>query len=138
MAGRDDRDGGSAVAVHKALRDTPMVRLPSAERDRLWIVVRDEVCTRGYVWARPLGSRGERQVGGEDARHTELLAAMGWLTENETEARRMDPGELMRKLRGVAVRGKRGSVRLAQADALHGMTHVTEDARLTFVYEWVA
>lgn len=137
-AGRDDLDGGSALTLHKALSNTPAVRVPSAERDQLWMVLHDEVCTRGYVWARPLGSRTERQIGGDDTRHTELLAAMHWLAENEKEARQMDPDQLMRRLRGVAVRGKQGSARSAEADALHGMTHVTADAKLTFVDEWVA
>lgn len=134
----NDVNTASARAVHGALRDTPALTAPSAARDRLWMVVRDEVCTRGYVWARPMGSACERQIGGDDARHTELSAVMHWLTEHEGEARRLDPGQLMRRLRGVAVRGKRGSARAAQADAVHGMTHVPSDARLHFVDECVA
>ena len=44
----------------------------------------------------------------------------------------------VRMLRGVAVRGKHGSARTAQADALHGMTGVAPGRPVTFAAEAVA
>lgn len=136
---RADNPGGnaqnddSAATVHAALQRTPTLKLPSVQRETLWITVLEEVCTRGYIRAQALGSRWEGDIGGEDARHTELVAAMWWLTEHEREARQMSPGALMRRLRGVAVRGKRGSVRQAQADAVHGVTDIPEGQVVAFI-----
>ena len=79
-----------------------------------------------------------QEVGGEDARQDELLAAMSWLLDHEREAREMDKVELFRMLRGVAVRGKHGSARRAQEDALHGMTGVVAGEPVTFVEDEVA
>jgi hypothetical protein len=85
-----------------------------------------------------MGSTTPQEVGGEDARHVELLAAMSWLFDHERDARLMDPDALFRILRGVAVRGKHGSARTAQADALHGMTGVAAGRPVTFASEAVA
>ena len=71
-----------------------------------------------------MGSTTPQEIGGEDSRQVELLAAMSWLLGHERDARRMDPDVLFRTLRGVAVRAKPGSARTAPADALHGLTEV--------------
>jgi hypothetical protein len=85
-----------------------------------------------------MGSTTPQEIGGEDARQVELLAAMSWLLGHERDARRMDLDVLFRTLRGVAVRGKHGSARTAQADALHGMTDVAAGRPVTFAAEVVA
>ncbi|WP_152185464.1 hypothetical protein [Segeticoccus rhizosphaerae] len=69
-----------------------------------------------------LGSTCPWTIGGEDARHDELLAAMNWLARHEHAARLMSASDLFRRLRGIAVRGSNGSARSTQADAVHGMT----------------
>lgn len=124
--------------LHAALAAAPPLRWPSPERDRLWLAVQDAVCTRGRAWACAMGSSTPQEVGGEDARHVELLAAMSWLADHESDARLLDLDALFRMLRGVAVRGKRGSARSAQADALHGMTGVAPGRPVTFASELVA
>jgi hypothetical protein len=85
-----------------------------------------------------MGSLTPQEVAGEDARQDELLAAMSWLFDHEREAREMDQAELFRMLRGVAVRGRHGSARKAQEDALHGMTDVVAGEPITFVDSEVA
>ena len=85
-----------------------------------------------------MGSSTPQEVCGQDARHIELLAAMNWLVDHERDARLMDQDELLRILRGVAVRGKHGSARAAQADALHGMTGVATGRPVTFASQAVA
>lgn len=127
-----------AIDLHAALAATPPLRWPSTERDRLWLTVREAVCTRGRIRACPMGSTAPQDVGGDDSRQDELLAAMSWLTEHEQEARRLPPDELFRHLRGVAVRGKSGSARAAQADALHGMTGVTPGNPVSFKTDGLA
>jgi hypothetical protein len=124
--------------LHATLAAAPPLRWPSPERDRLWLAVQDAVCTRGRAWACAMGSSMPQEVGGEDARHVELLAAMSWLVHHESDARLMDLDALFRMLRGVAVRGKHGSARSAQADALHGMTGVAPGRPVTFASELVA
>ena len=52
------------------------VRVCLGERDRLWLAVQEFVCTRGRAWACAMGSTTQQEIGGEDARHVELLAAM--------------------------------------------------------------
>jgi len=85
-----------------------------------------------------MGSTTAQEVGGEDARQIELLAAMSWLIDHEHAARLMDLDALFRILRGVAVRGKHGSARSTQADALHGMTGVAPGRPVAFADEIVA
>ena len=65
-----------------------------------------------------MGSTTPQEIGGEDARQVELLAAMSWLFDHERDARLMDLDGLFRMLRGVAVRGKHGSARTAQGLSL--------------------
>lgn len=128
----------AAAALKQALEATPPLRWHSSERDSLWLVIQDAICTRGRAFACPMGSLTPQEVGGEDARHDELVAAMSWLVEHEPEARGLDRVELFRMLRGVAVRGKHGSARRAQEDALHGMTGVVAGEPVTFVEDEVA
>ena len=127
-----------SACLHAALAAAPALAWPSPERDRLWLAVQDAVCTRGRAWACAMGSTTPQEVGGEDARQVELLAAMSWLVDHEHDARLMDPIGLLRILRGVAVRGKQGSARTAQADALHGMTGVAAGHPVTFSSTLVA
>ena len=134
----DRRPLDPAASLHAALAAAPPLRWPSPERDRLWLAVQDAVCTRGRAWACAMGSTTPQEVGGEDARHVELLAAMSWLFDHEREARLMDLDSLFRMLRGVAVRGKHGSARTAQADDLHGMTGVAAGRPVIFATEAVA
>ena len=128
----------AAAALHSALATTRCLQRPSRQRDALWFTVQATVCTRGYTIGRALGSTAEQDIGGEDARGDELLAAMLWLTAHEDIARLMSPEHLFRRLRGVAVRSHYGSARTAQADALHGMTGVTAGSPVHFVPETVA
>lgn len=134
------RNGTSqpAAELHAALAATPPLRWPSAERDRLWLAIQDAICTRGAIRACPMGSTAPQDIGGQDARHDELLAAMSWLTNHEQQARQLAPDELFRHLRGVAVRGKHGSARSAQADALHGMTGVAPGNPVSFKSDGLA
>ena len=127
-----------AASVHAALAAAPPLRWPSPERDCLWLAVQDAACTRGRAWACAMGSTTPQEIGGEDARQVELLAAMSWLFDHERDARLMDLDALFRMLRGVAVRGKHGSARTAQAEALHGMTEVVAGRPVIFASEAVA
>jgi hypothetical protein len=127
-----------ASTLRSALEAAPPLRWPSSERDRLWLVVQESICTRGRAVACPMGSLTPQEVAGEDARQDELLAAMSWLFDHERDAREMDRVELFRMLRGVAVRGRHGSARRAQEDALHGMTGVVAGEPVTFVDSEVA
>ena len=127
-----------ASTLRSALEAAPPLRWPSSERDSLWLVVQESICTRGRAVACPMGSLTPQEVAGEDARQDELLAAISWLFDHEREAREMDQAELFRMLRGVAVRGRHGSARKAQEDALHGMTDVVAGEPITFVDSEVA
>ena len=134
----DRRPTDPTAALHAALAATPPLAWPSPQRDRLWLAVQGAACTRGKAWAAAMGSSTPQEVGGQDARHIELLSAMSWLVDHERDARLMDQDGLFRILRGVAVRGKHGSARAAQADALHGMTGVAAGRPVTFASQAVA
>ena len=127
-----------AADLHAALAATPPLRWPSAERDKLWLTIQDAICTRGKIRACAMGSSTPQEIAGDDARHDELLAAMSWLTDHEQQARQLSADALFRHLRGVAVRGKHGSARSAQADALHGMTGVTPGNPVSFKTDGLA
>lgn len=109
----------------ETLAGCPPLATPSAERDRLWLVVRECVCTRTVATVTPLGSTSQILVTSEYATD-ELIAAMSWLCAHDDQARRLRPLELFIMLRGVATKGAAGSGRAAQADALHGMTGVEQ------------
>jgi len=134
----DRRPLDPTAALHAALAATPPLAWPSPQRDHLWLAVQAAACTRSRAWACAMGSSTPQEVGGEDARHVELLAAMSWLVDHERDARLMDQDGLFRMMRGVAVRGNHGSARAAQADALHGMTEVAAGRPVTFTAEAVA
>ncbi len=109
----------------EALVGCPQLTDPSPERDRLWLVVQECICTRGTVAVTPLGSSARVTVSSEYATD-ELIAAMTWLHAHDGAARLLQPLELFIKLRGVATKGAHGSGRAAQADDLHGMTGVEQ------------
>jgi hypothetical protein len=123
----------AAIAVHTALARTTCLQQHSPARDALWRVLQATICTRGHTIAAAWGSDTAQDIGGEDARQNELVAAMMWLIAREDVARQMNPDHLFRHLRAVAVRSRLGSARASQADALHGMTGVTSDAAVQFV-----
>ncbi|WP_152186425.1 hypothetical protein [Segeticoccus rhizosphaerae] len=125
----------AAIALHTALARTTCLRQRSPEQDALWRVLQATICTRGHTIGTAWGSDTAQDIGGEDARQNELVAAMMWLIAREDVARQMKPDHLFRHLRAVAVRSRLGSARAIQADALHGMTGVTSDAPVQFVLE---
>lgn len=129
---------GTARSLHSALAAAPSLRWQSPQRERLWLVAQASICTRGRVMACAMGSTTPQEIGGDDARADELLAAMVWLTDHEHEARTLSADELYRRLRGVAVRGKHGSARATQSDALHGMTQVRPGRPVRFRAEGAA
>ena len=106
-----------------ALNACPPLSDHSPQRDRLWLVARDAICTRGSTLVTPLGSSVQVVVTADHATD-ELIAAMTWLLAHEQRARTMLPLELFVSLRGVATRGATGSARAVQSDLLHGMTGV--------------
>jgi hypothetical protein len=117
------RQQARAEAVKRALSDCPRLDLASRQRDQLWLVVRDEVCTRFSAEVVPLGSVAAVTVT-EDHATAELICAMEWLFKHEVQARELRADALYSYLRCAATRGDRGSARAAQADALRGMTNV--------------
>lgn len=122
-----------------ALHECPPLSESSAERDALWLAVRAAVCTRGSAGVTPLGSDTRVLVSAEHATD-ELIAAMSWLMANEARARVLAPLDLFICLRGVATRSAHGSGRKAQADSLHGMTHVPAGSGLRWQNwaDWLA
>ena len=133
-AGREhpNRSIAAAATIADALANCPTLPRASRERDALWLAVESSVCTRGVVYVVPLGSATAVPVDREYATD-ELLAAMSWLLGHEDAARQMRPLELFIRLRGEATRGRLGSARRAQADALHGLTGVPAGCPLGFL-----
>ena len=129
MTGQDLK----AKALADALARCGTLSQPSPERDELWITVRESVCTKGLCLVVPMGSSAPVPVTADHATD-ELIAAMDWLRTHESEARAMAPQRLFIILRGVATKGALGSARAAQADALHGMTHVSPGEPVVFAY----
>lgn len=119
--------------ITEALAVCPALDQPSVQRDDLWLVVQETICTRGTCMVNPLGSSSTILVTSEDATE-ELLAAMEWLTAHEQEARSLSGHLLFIKLRGVATRGATGSGRAVQRDRLHGLTHVSPGDPVVFTY----
>ena len=118
-------DGQEAAGrrIQRALSACPNLRAPSSERDAVWLTVQTEICTSGTRFVTPFGSSAPVMIT-EDQATDELLSAMEWLMEHQTEARALSPLRLFVMLRGVATRSKGGSARAAQADRLHGLTEV--------------
>jgi hypothetical protein len=117
------RRQASAEAVVRALSECPQLGRPSNERDQLWLVVRDVVCTHVSAEVVPLGSAAAVTVT-EDHATAELICAMEWLIKHETQARTLRADVLYSYLRSAATRRDRGSARAARADELRGMTNV--------------
>lgn len=117
--------------IAQALAACPALGTESAERDALWFVVQEAICTRGTCMVTPLGSSSTILVTPDHASE-ELLAAMEWLTNHEQEARSLSGHALFIKLRGVATRGGAGSGRAVQRDQLHGLTHVSPGDPVVF------
>ena len=118
---------GDETAAHRnlwqGLLACPPLSQGSPERDQLWSIVQDVICTRSHAWVTPLGSNRPVLVTSEYA-GDELIAAMAWLYAHDDDARRLAPIGLYKSLRGVATKGAQGSGRAAQSDALHGLTSV--------------
>ena len=129
-AGADPMDERIA-ALAMALAACLDLRQPGLECERLWIALKEAVCTRGRCRIVPLGSSAPVEVTDEYAGQ-ELAEAMTWLRRNETEARSMPPVDVYRRLRAAATKGAHGSARMAQQDALHGMTEVSPGDPITF------
>ena len=127
----EDKEEAAGRRIRRALRACPSLRVPSAQRDALWLTVQQEICTTGTRIVRPFGSGGAVLVTEEQATD-ELLSAMEWLTKHDAEARELTPLRLFVMLRGVATRGKCGSGRMARADRLHGMTEVPAGTRIAW------
>ena len=110
-------------SLWQALRDCPLLSSKTPERDHLWLVVMETVCTWTSTRAVPYGSTTPVEIT-PDYAHDEAISAMDWLHTNEVRARTLDPDHLYAALRAVATRGSHGSARAAQLDLLHGMTDV--------------
>lgn len=122
-----------AEELAAALQECDDLRKKSAPLERLWFLVRDVVCTRSVCHVTPMGSKSAVSITPEYATD-ELLAAMDWLRCHEAEARELTPSQLFIMLRGVATRGASGSARMAQSDALHGITNVVPGSPIAFTY----
>lgn len=120
---------GELIAA--ALAACPAMSRESAQRDNLWFVVMEAICTRGACMVTPLGSSSTVMITPDHASE-ELLAAMEWLTNHEQEARSLSGLALFIKLRGVATRGGTGSGRAVQSDEMHGLTHVSPGNPVVF------
>ncbi|KRC90081.1 hypothetical protein ASE25_11365 [Terrabacter sp. Root85] len=120
-----------AEQLAESLRQCGPLAQVSDGRDDLWLTIQEVVCTRSTCHIVPMGSTSPVWVTPEHSTD-ELIAAMEWLVAHEAQARAMAPRELFIMLRGVATRGALGSARAAQADALHGMTHVSPGEPVVF------
>ena len=96
-----------------ALNACPPLSDHSPQRDRLWLVAKDAICTRGSARVTPLGSSVQVVVTAEHATD-ELIAAMTWLFAHEQQARSMLPLELFVALRGVIGQRRTGVQRAPQ------------------------
>ncbi|WP_404385272.1 hypothetical protein LL946_04700 [Knoellia locipacati] len=97
---------------------------PGPEVERLWLEIRDCVCTRGRADVVPYGS-GRAVTVTEDYASDELLSAMEWLIKNEEKARSLEAESLFAHLSAEAKRSAKGSGRAARNDQLHGVTNVS-------------
>jgi hypothetical protein len=122
-------DYGKQIAA--ALRGCPPLDQESPERDRLWLVVHDLICTRAQRSVTPIGSHASVVVTADYA-NQELLGAMQWLVRNEATARELAPRDLYLRMRAAATKGSHGSSRAVRADELHGLTHVRKGESLRF------
>lgn len=105
---------------------------PGPDVDRLWLEIRDHICTRGRVDVVPYGS-GRPVTVTEDYASDELLSAMEWLIKNEDKARSYEAESLFAHISAEAKRSAKGSGRAARNDQLHGMTGVPAGDPVRFV-----
>lgn len=118
-----DEQERAGRALRRALRACPDLTHRSPARDALWMAMQDQICTTAPKLVRPFGSSKPYLVTREHATD-ELITAMTWLTQHESEARDLAPLDLFVRLRGVATKSGGGSARSAQADSLCGITAV--------------
>ena len=104
---RIDQCHSAAIVLHTALARTTCLQRHSPQCDTLWRVVEETICTRGHIVGTAWGSDTAQDIGGEDARHNELVAAMMWLIAREDVARQMKPDHLFRHLRATSFFGQR-------------------------------
>lgn len=123
-----------AQAVADALARCGPLAEDSPQKEALWHVLQETVCTREQRMVVPLGSSTPVLVTPEHASQ-ELIAAMSWLRAREERARHLSPMDLFIMLVGVATRGAAGSARAAQSDALCGITNVSPGNPIVFVDE---
>lgn len=105
---------------------------PGPGVSRLWLEIRDCICTRGRADVVPYGS-GRAVTVTEDYASHELLSAMEWLIKNEDKARGLEAESLFAHLSSVAKRSAKGSGRAARNDQLHGVTNVSAGDPIRFV-----
>lgn len=121
-----------SLQLAAALAACPDLRASCPRSEAVWLAMRDSICTRSRCSVTPLGGTAPITVTNEYAGQ-ELSEAMTWLRAHEELARSLSPTMLFRHLRGAATKGANGSARMAQQDALHGVTHVMADDSLAFV-----
>jgi hypothetical protein len=117
--------------LHAALAACPPLADRTPQREELWFVVQDVVCTKAPCLIAPHGTSNKVEVT-PDYNHDELVAAMEWLKANEAAARRLSPIRLYVTLRGHATRDSVGSARAAQADRMRGVTNVPSGSHLVW------
>jgi hypothetical protein len=122
-------DYGMQIAA--ALGACPPLDQESPERDRLWLVVQDLICTKAQRTVTPIGSHASVVVTADYACQ-ELVGAMQWLVRNEAVAREIQPRDLYLRMRAAATKGSHGSSRAVRADELHGLTHVRQGESVRF------
>jgi hypothetical protein len=122
-------DYGMQIAA--ALGACPPLDHESPERDRLWLVVQDLICTKAQRTVTPIGSHASVVVTADYACQ-ELVGAMQWLVRNEAVAREIQPRDLYLRMRAAATKGSHGSSRAVRADELHGLTHVRQGESVRF------
>lgn len=120
------------IRLAAALAECPDLRAISPGSEAVWLALRDSVCTRSRCSVTPLGGSVPIAVTNEYAGQ-ELSEAMTWLRSHEELARSLSPTMLFRRLRAAATKGANGSARMAQQDALHGVTNVMADDSIAFV-----
>lgn len=118
--------------LYLAVRACPPLGGDSPQKQKLWMVLDEVICTHGRMSACPYGSTRPQRIGGADSHQIELAAAMEWLIDHEGHARAMTPTRLYRTARRAATAAAAGAVK---ADSLHGITDVSPGTTLRF-YPW--
>lgn len=121
-----------ADSIQAALTACLSLTAPSSARDTLWLRVQAAICTRTSAEITPFGSSAHVLVTRDHA-SDELITAMAWLYDHESQARALTAPELYGMLRCLATRSYDGSARSAQADRLHGVTGVPSGVGLRWL-----